>query len=173
MISSTDNTSVSLNESEQNNHKENNQKETVEIRRIEAYETLSLRSTVLRPGQPESECVFPGDDEPTTFHFGALLNNNVIGIVSIFSQEHEKISSTRCFRIRAMATDPEYRHLGLGRKLLQAAEHHARQFGAEYLWANARTVAQDFYKKCGYDLDNTIFNIEDIGPHIWINKTLS
>ncbi len=142
----------------------------MQIEQINANETLSLRQSILRPNSPLSECMYEGDDENTTVHLGAIKEGVVVGIVSIYQRPCPDISTECGFQFRAMATALSIRGQGVGFQLLKAAQDHAKNKGAKYLWANARSVAIDFYKKAGYSIYPDKFEIQGVGPHYLISK---
>ena len=57
---------------------------TLEIRRLKPEETHGLRHQVLRPNQPPEACIYPGDDDQTTFHLGAYRQGELICIASFW-----------------------------------------------------------------------------------------
>ncbi len=142
----------------------------MKIFRINAQDTLPLRGLVLRPGKPKSHCIFDGDELESTAHFGVTENNKILGIVSVYRRNSDKISLANGYQIRAMATDPTARGRGIGTMLLSAAEKYAFEHGAEYIWANARVGAKGFYAKAGYNVDSFEFEIAGVGPHVLIRK---
>ncbi len=143
------------------------------IVQIKPVDTLPLRQEILRPKSPLSECVYEGDDETTTVHFGAIDDGVVVGIISMYQRSCPEISNAEGFQLRAMATVLAIRGQGAGSKLLKEAEDYAKNKGAKYLWANARSVAIDFYKKSGYSISPLKFEIEGIGSHYLISKFLA
>lgn len=144
------------------------------IKKITPRATLALRSEILRPGRNVSECVFDGDDAPTTAHFGAVdPAGNILGIVSVFRNGSPLINSTEVYQIRAMATSPECRGQGIGRLLLSAAEGYAKLQGALLIWVNARSSALGFYRKSGYAVASDEFVIEGVGAHYLVTKSLT
>ena len=142
----------------------------MEIREIQSKETLNIRLEILRPNGTLKDCVFPGDSEHTTKHFGAFIDHSLVGIVSIYKVGHSSFKGLG-FQIRAMATLPEARGKGAGSYLLKSAEAYAFNHGADYIWANARTSAKEFYRKTGYCVSEYEFNIKGIGPHVIVSKT--
>lgn len=145
----------------------------MKIKTITAYETLSLRSEVLRSGKPLSQCVFEGDESATTRHFGAVgETGSIAGIVSVYLNDNPLLKQTKTYQIRAMATESNYRGKGLGNALLTAAECYAKSQGAKLIWANARSTAIGFYTQSGYSLASKEFIIPDIGPHFLVTKVL-
>ncbi|MDX1440452.1 MAG: GNAT family N-acetyltransferase [Rubricoccaceae bacterium] len=140
------------------------------IRAITADETRTLRSVLLRPGQPPENLVYPGDDTPEALHVGAFHDGKLVGIASIYPElppeEHRnKIPAGKAFRLRGMATTPEVRGLGYGRQLLEFCFDHMQKHNAPILWCNARIGAQEFYKRLGLQTIGPEFEIEGIGPH--------
>ena len=55
----------------------------ITIKEITATDTYAVRQPVLRSGKPIENCHFPGDDLPTTKHFG-LQTDQLIGVISLF-----------------------------------------------------------------------------------------
>ncbi|MEM1043631.1 MAG: GNAT family N-acetyltransferase [Bacteroidota bacterium] len=140
------------------------------VRPITAAETRPLRSTVLRPGQPPGSLVYPGDDAPGSFHAGALLDGEVVGIASIFPEPmpvapRAGFDPADAFRLRGMATRPDLQGTGLGRAVLGRCIEHIRTTGTVLLWCNARTPALGFYERLGFETVGEEFGIPGIGPH--------
>ncbi len=136
-------------------------------------ETIDLRSRVLRPGQPIQACRYTEDKLSTTFHLGIKHNGIVIcngtfilNVCSFFPQEQS------AYRLRGMATDPEYRGLHLGSHLLKKAEQLLIEKQCHLLWFNARESAFPFYEKNGYTAIGDLFDIPTIGPHKVMYKWL-
>ena len=57
---------------------------TTDIREISAVEARPIRQRVLRPHQRAEELVYPGDDDASTFHLGAFVNDELVGILSMY-----------------------------------------------------------------------------------------
>ena len=142
----------------------------VEVRQIDAAQTIPLRHAVLRPGRPVSSAHFPGDDAPATCHLGVFRDTELISIASLFLAEMPGRAGIRAYQLRGMATAPEARGTGLGRLLVQACLKYAREKRAEVLWCNARTSAAGFYQKMGFEISGTEFEVPDVGPHyvMWV-----
>lgn len=137
----------------------------IEVRTITAPETWPLRLAVLRPRRPLSAAQFPGDDLPSTKHFGAFRENGLVGIASLFLAEMPERPVTSALQLRGMATAPEVRGAGFGRALVTACVAFARQSRLELIWCNARTSAVEFYRKLGWEIIGEEFDIPDVGPH--------
>jgi hypothetical protein len=82
------------------------------VRPINAAETWPLRQSVLRPGRPLAAAQFPGDDLPTTKHFGAFQGNDLVGIASLFLAEMPEHPGVGALQLRGMATAPTVRGAG-------------------------------------------------------------
>lgn len=137
----------------------------IEVRVIPAEATRPMRLAVLRPGRPPESAQFPGDDAPTTRHFGAFADGRLAGIASLYAAEMPDRPGLAALQLRGMATAPEVRGHGLGRALVQACMAFARESGARLLWCNARTGAVEFYRKLGFAIVGEEFQIADVGPH--------
>ncbi|CAK8724556.1 hypothetical protein KKHLCK_14390 [Candidatus Electrothrix laxa] len=145
----------------------------MKVARISASDTLSLRHSLLRPNAPISECIYPGDDDQSTGHFGASDNGVLVGIVSIYRINHLDIAGENGFQLRAMATAKSQRGKGFGCQLLHAAENFAIKNKAQYIWANARVPAVGFYMKSSYDIKSKEFIISGVGPHLLVSKSVA
>lgn len=137
----------------------------IDVRTINAAETWPLRLKVLRPGHPVAAAQFPGDDLPSTKHFGAFRDGELVGITSLFRAEMSGHPGVNALQLRGMATAPEVRGEGCGRVLVAASVAFAQESGIELLWCNARTSAAGFYHKLGWEIVGEEFNVSDVGPH--------
>ena len=132
---------------------------------ISAKDTYQLRWRVLRPHQNISEMAYPFDDHPKAFHGGALNNQNIIGIVSLYPMDMDDSESFAHWRLRGMAVLPEHQGAGIGRQLVLNCLEYAKNNGAQSIWCNARTKALDFYLRLGFKREGDEFDISGIGPH--------
>ncbi|ALM49676.1 acetyltransferase [Flavobacterium psychrophilum] len=135
------------------------------IKQIPSSATFAVRLPVLRPGKPVESCVFDGDDLPTTVHFGIFEDENLIGVISVFKANTNLLPQNNQFQIRGMAVLDSHQKIGLGDRLVKAAEDYIISQNADAIWFNAREIAVGFYKKMGYEIIGTPFTIGDIGVH--------
>jgi len=150
----------------------------VTIVNLPASATRSMRQQLLRPHQTLEQMAYEGDNAPSTRHFCAFDDQGRhVGIVSIYLQT--SATGDVGWQLRAMATTPEVRGQGYGRKLIAAAEHYAlsndkrRGVTETYIWANARAHAVGFYSRQGYVAQGEPFEVPDIGPHVFMSKRIS
>jgi GNAT superfamily N-acetyltransferase len=144
-----------------------------EIRPITAEETLPLRHTILRAGLPREMAIFPGDEAKSSRHFGAFLDEKLVGVATIhFATLLDRPDFDPAYQVRGMATAPEVRGLGAGRALLEACIEAARRAGAQWIWCNARTPAAGFYTRHGFKTQGGIFDIPTAGPHFRMLRPL-
>ena len=134
------------------------------ISKITLDQTLPLRSSVLRRNIPYSECIFPTDQTDGIFHLGYFVGERLVCIATFFSEDYPGFSSGG-FRLRGMATDPEFAGKGLGSALINFAINELTSKKASYIWCNARKAAVDFYKKLGFEIISPEFEVPGIGPH--------
>lgn len=147
--------------------------QNITLQHITAEDTLSLRMKVLRPGQPIENCRYKEDSDPTTFHLGALIEGTVVCNGTFMKDVCPHFTSDNsAYRLRGMATDPDFRGLQLGTKILKEAEEVLRLRGCKLLWFNARETAFIFYEKNGYVAIGDLFDIASIGPHKVMYKWL-
>jgi GNAT superfamily N-acetyltransferase len=138
----------------------------VETRRISAEETIPIRWRILRPGFPRETAIFPADDAAETIHFGAFLNDELVGVASLYEAPCPDVpAASRPMQLRGMATLPDVRGAGLGRILLEACVDAALEAGSDWIWCNARRTAVEFYANYGWQIRGPEFDIPTVGPH--------
>ena len=142
------------------------------LKKITASETYSVRLPVLRKGKSVESCQFDGDHLATTIHFGLYLNQELVGIVSLFQKSNPLFPEKKQFQIRGMAVLENQRKKDFGKKLLIHCEKECRNQDANLIWFNARTEAVGFYEKMGYQKTGTPFEIPDVGEHIIMLKKI-
>jgi ribosomal protein S18 acetylase RimI-like enzyme len=143
------------------------------IQKINSTETYPVRHIVLRAGKPIESCQFDGDELVSTHHFGYYLNNQIIGVISLFEIKHEQFVAQKSFQIRGMAVLPSFQKQGIGEALVKEAEKFCTTQKADLIWFNARTTAVGFYQKMGYEIVGSEFEINEVGPHFLMFKYLS
>lgn len=90
---------------------------------------------------------------PSDRVFIAEYNGETAGYVHAADYECTYCESIK--NIMAIAVDEKYRGLGIGRKLLKAAEDWAKTCGCDgvrLVSGSARTETHKFYLRCGYTL---------------------
>jgi len=129
-----------------------------QIRAVDPAQTRPLRQMVLRPHESLEELA---SHEPPGVHaVGAFDGDEMVacGFVCPDGEPGE-------WRVRGMATKPEFRGRGAGAAILDALVEHARAAGASRVWCNARTPALSLYARAGFEVESEEFEIEGIGPH--------
>lgn len=142
------------------------------ISKIPTEYTLPLRQKVLKPFLHADDCVNPGDDAPTTFHLGLFHERKLVTICTFLNEPHPEFNAGTPYRLRGMATDPNYAGQGFGQILLQHGTVLLRQRYSDLLWCNARMKAFPFYEKMGFQFHGPLFDMDRIGPHKIMYKYL-
>lgn len=138
----------------------------MESRRITPEETRSLRHRVLWPHIEKLEdCVIDIDHREDAIHLGTFHEGNLISVLSLFEMTTDKLDYSKQYRLRAMATDPNYRGYGAGRVIVEAAKELITELGYDVLWCDARKVALGFYERLGFDIIDEWYEVRNIGPH--------
>src|SRR5438067_4534687 len=134
------------------------------IRAASIDEIVDLRWKILRAGLPRDAANFPGDDEPTTLHVGAFLDDRqIVGCAMLVRRPWQ---DEPAWQLRGMAVRDDLRGQGIGTRILEFAERTlAGQNYAAQLWCNARTPATSFYERLGWQKIGEEFHIESAGPH--------
>jgi predicted GNAT family N-acyltransferase len=145
----------------------------MDLKQIDFRDTYPIRHKMLRPGRPVETCHFEGDDNDLTFHLGAYINEELASIASFYFKSHPEIEEEHQYQLRGMATLPEHQNKGLSRALLRTAFPIIQNNHVNLLWCNARTSAQGFYEKVGFEVVSDVFDIPDVGPHVVMIKHIS
>lgn len=141
------------------------------IKYITLEETLPLRSQVLRTGKPLEQCLFPTDSILDAFHLGGFVADRLVVIATFFPDHHPDFVG-KGFKLRGMATDPEFSGRGHGAELIKFAVKELRSAQGSYIWCNARSSAVVFYQKLGFELISAEYEIPGVGPHFNMIKHL-
>ena len=140
------------------------------VKKITYLETFPVRSAVLRQGKPIETCFFLGDDAVETTHFGLFINNNLIGVASVFDVKHENFDQNNQYQLRGMAVLDTFQGLGYGNLILEEVCKFIKTKNAALLWFNARKNAVPFYENFGFSVKGTSFEISEIGTHYLMFK---
>lgn len=135
----------------------------LKVKNISAQDTYEIRLNILRKNI-DLPYKFIGDNDSTTFHLGVFNNEMLVGIAS-FMKVSCSSDTTAQYQLRGMATTPEVRGKGAGKKIIEEAKQQLKQIKIESLWCNARKEAVDFYKKLGFKIISDEFNVPKVGPH--------
>ncbi len=142
------------------------------ILKITSIDTYPVRHSVLRVGKPIGSCHFDGDDLPSTLHFGAFSNEQLVGVISLFKIGNTTFLKQKSFQIRGMAVLTAYQKQGIGEALVSEVENFCFTQKATLIWFNARSSAIGFYKKMGYESRGIEFEIKGVGPHYLMYKQI-
>jgi GNAT superfamily N-acetyltransferase len=138
----------------------------MEVRIISAQETRPLRHLVLWPHIEKTEdCVIDIDNREDAIHIGAFENDQLISVCSLFELSSQRINQAKQYRLRAMATHPNFRGMNAGKRVVQFALELTRNMGFDVLWCDARQVALGFYEKMGFTLIDEWYEVPKIGLH--------
>ena len=138
---------------------------SLRVRPATLADILPLRHAILRPGLPLATAHFDGDDDPTTIHLAAVLDDDdaVVGCATLMARPSRDRAA---WQLRGMATRADLARCGVGRAVLAAAEALVRERGDPlFLWCNARLVAVPFYASGGWRVVSDEFDIPGVGPH--------
>lgn len=136
------------------------------VRPLTLDDIMALRVRVLRKGTPTTHCNYPEDNYPDVVHLGIVDNDAVIATSTWFTKPCPEVEGVPAMQLKGMAVDDQIQTRGLGRAVIDAGITHARNTGAEIVWARARDSALDFYMKCGFEVAGDGFIDEPTGmPH--------
>ncbi len=144
----------------------------MKVLRINSRDTYNLRQKILRPNGTIEDCKFLGDEDDQTFHLGAFINGKLISISSFYFEKHPKLADLYQYRLRGMATLPNFQKQGFSSALINMSFTIIKKNLGSVLWCNARETAVGFYKKLGFEILGEKFEIPNIGPHFLMAKNL-
>jgi GNAT superfamily N-acetyltransferase len=121
-------------------------------------DTYDLRERVLRGGGAHDG--FPEDDEPGTFHVGAVDDGVIVGVATFVPREDS------VWQLRGMAVEPDRQGEGIGTAILAFGMARLRDAGARLVWANGRDTALGFYERAGWTVvgDGYTLPVHGEGP---------
>jgi len=140
----------------------------VNIRRIKAEETYPIRREVLRKNI-DLPFRFEGDFDKDTFHLGAYIDDELVGIVTLIKKNSYGLTGEH-FQLRGMGTLLKYRGKGYGKLLVMKSEECLRNINIHKIWCNARVEASGFYKELNYSILGKPFEVPKIGKHYLMFK---
>ncbi len=106
-------------------------------------------------------------NEDTSIHIMACNQTNIVLGVSRL-----QFNTPLEAQLRFMGVKENSQVLGIGKKLIAYAEEKAKKEGATKIILQAREIALDFYKKCGYTLVEKSFLMWDEIQHYLMEKKL-
>jgi len=136
----------------------------MEIRRIHTSETFPLRIEILRKGIAK-DFQFVGDEAATTFHLGAFIQDECVGILSCMKKEHALWKETHVYQLRGMAVKSDLQNSGVGKALVMESLKILKERECKLVWCNARETAVGFYEKMNFKTIGSRFQIPKVGPH--------
>lgn len=142
------------------------------IQQVDVEIIRPLRSLVLRPGQPIESTDYDRDMETQTLHYANIVNQKICSIATFYPESMLKFESLLAYRLRGMATHPNYRRQGLASSMMLQAMTDIQNLGCDLLWCKARLVAIDFYESLDFIKLGPIYEIEGIGLHYTMYKYL-
>jgi hypothetical protein len=125
-----------------------------------------LRSEILRLPFGLVLTLSDTEDDNNQYHFGVVEMDQLIATVSF------KPTNSGEAVLRQMAVKPEYHGKGVGFQLVQFAEHALLNQSIRSIRLAARTSAQGFYAKLGYQVVDTPYVHLGI-EHIDMVKSIS
>ena len=144
------------------------------VKQIQAEDCRVLRHLVLWPHLSSAEdCIIDIDDSDGAFHLGAFSGDKLISIASFFLQKNSQFSEEKQYRLRAMATHPDYRRIGIAKAIMEFAFKKLKSDAQDLLWCDARIVAVDFYRSLGMSVLGNQYEIPMIGTHFLMFKRVN
>ena len=142
----------------------------IRIAEIKAEDTYPIRKSVLRDGMTLSH-EMNADHDADTLHLGLFDKEQLVCVGSFMKASNAGFKGLQ-YQLRGMGSAIGSQGKGYGKELLASAEQILKDRGADLLWCNARVVALDFYGKLGYTSVGDLFEVDQVGPHFVMFKSL-
>lgn len=140
-------------------------KEPQTSKEFEAY--YLLRFEVLRKPWNQPLGSEKDNNEDISTHIMACdQNNTILGVCRL------QLNSATEAQLRFMGVKENTQGLGIGKKLITYAEQKAKQQGTSKVILQAREIAVEFYKKCGYSVVEKSFLMWNEIQHYLMEKKL-
>ena len=143
------------------------------IKAISAAEARPHRLTILRPGQEIQTVTYANDESEDSGHFAIVCGGEVAAVGSVLRDSLPSDDKPRAWRLRGMATYPNFQRQGFASVLVQTCIEHAAKQGAEVIWCNARSHVTELYEKFGFSKHGEEFEIPEAGLHYMMVKSLT
>lgn len=141
------------------------------IRAAALEEIIPLRHEVLRAGLPREAACIEGDNDLTTRHYGAFINDG--RNVACATLVQDRWQDEPAWLLRGMAVAPDLQRTGLGRAILVFVEEDAKKHHPlRLMWCNSRIPAIRFYQRLGWQLTSGALEIPTDGPDVPMVKRL-
>lgn len=142
----------------------------IEVKQISTEDTYKIRLEVLRKNIPKP-FKFDGDFDNDTIHLGAYSNNNLIAVSSYMRVINSNFKGFQ-YQLRGMATLEKFQGLGAGKAMIEKSFLILKNKNINCIWCNAREIAVPFYKKLGFNIFGSKFDVDYIGTHYVMYKYL-
>lgn len=142
------------------------------VKAVPVEDILAIRSAELREGQDPEQCRFKEDNDEGVVHLGLYNEGKIIGCVTILKNANDMFPVAEQHQYRGMAVSKAYQGNAIGNLLLNNADRVVLERGANFIWINARMNALNFYRRNGYSVVGTGFDVPGIGEHFLMYKRL-
>ena len=125
-----------------------------------------LRYRILREPLAQKRGSERNEGDETGIHF-ALFEDGIIRAIARLDANEES-----SMQVRFVAVESNEQGKGYGKKIMEATEQAAREFGIAKIVLHARENALDFYRNLGYVLIEKSHNLFGLVQHYYMEKVL-
>ena len=125
-----------------------------------------LRWRILRKPWGKPQGSEQDEDENLSFHLMATENEQALGVARL-----QNITPTEA-QLRYMAVDNKHEGKGIGKKIIQSMENHAKNNNIDTIMLHARENAVGFYENMGYTVIEKSYLLFDCIQHYKMKKEL-
>jgi N-acetylglutamate synthase-like GNAT family acetyltransferase len=127
---------------------------------------IELRYSVLRKPWDKPKETATDDLESSSIH-AVIKHNTMIIACGRLQNNGDGVG-----QIRFMAINKDFQRKGLGRLILNRLEDEAKKIHLKKIELQARENACEFYKACGYSIEEKTFLLWDLIQHYKMTKSI-
>ena len=111
---------------------------------------LGLRTAFLDPPRSREEALSSGDTAPECVHFGAYLDDQLVGVCSVGPEPLPILDRPAAWRMRGLVVLPQLRGSGIGTALIRHRLQHVARQANPLAWGYAKRRLVRLYSSLGY-----------------------
>ena len=142
----------------------------IQIKEIKAEDTYPIRKDVLRKGMTLSH-EMAGDHDVESLHVGLFDGSDLVCIGSFMKATKPEFKGLQ-YQLRGMASAEGYQGKGYGKMLLTAAEICLKRKGQIYFGAMPELLPLIFIQRWDTRVLGQLFEVDQVGPHYVMYKSL-
>lgn len=122
----------------------------IQIKRTDLETVLALRMTLSDPPRSREEALSPGDLSEDAAHFGAYIDEQLVGVYSIGPEALPVLDHPPAWRFRGLVVLPDFRNRAVGPALVKYQLQEIETRPSPLGWSYAKRKHLAFFGTFGY-----------------------